>query len=171
MSYSCRARRLRQTVVWRLRVVRLLVGHAAIIRKRQTGSFGNEKLARKWAFGAPIGAGGDYNSQAPNLRRFGRGRRLRPRVVKGARKMTNVLLLPELRSMLAEEDHEGLTALMTELHPATVADWTEGLSVEETWKVFNHAGIDRQARGFRVLPDRKNRSTWRRGPGASGCPG
>jgi magnesium transporter len=66
--------------------------------------------------------------------------------------MTNVLLLPELRSMLAEEDHEGLTALMTELHPATVADWTEGLSVEETWKVFNHAGIDRQAEVFEFFP-------------------
>src|ERR1700690_371880 len=71
------------------------------------------------------------------------------------RNMTNVLLLPELRSMLAEEDHEGLTALMTELHPATVADWTEGLSVEETWKVFNHAGIDRQAQGFAFFPIKK----------------
>ncbi len=69
--------------------------------------------------------------------------------------MTNVLLLPELRSMLAEEDHEGLTALMTELHPATVADWTEGLTVEETWKVFNHAGIDRQAQVFEFFPIQK----------------
>jgi magnesium transporter len=69
--------------------------------------------------------------------------------------MTNVLLLPELRSMLVEEDHEGLTALMTELHPATVADWTEGLSVEETWKVFNHAGIDRQAEVFEFFPIQK----------------
>jgi magnesium transporter len=69
--------------------------------------------------------------------------------------MTNVLLLPELRTMLAEEDHEGLTALMTELHPATVADWTEGLSVEETWKVFNHAGIDRQAEVFEFFPQQK----------------
>lgn len=69
--------------------------------------------------------------------------------------MTNMLLLPELRSMLAEEDHEGLTTLMTELHPATVADWTEGLSVEETWKVFNHAGIDRQAEVFEFFPIQK----------------
>jgi len=69
--------------------------------------------------------------------------------------MTNVLLLPELRSMLAEEDHEGLTALMTELHPATVADWTEGLTVEETWRVFNHAGIDRQAQVFEFFPIQK----------------
>jgi magnesium transporter len=69
--------------------------------------------------------------------------------------MANVLLLPELRTMLAEEDHEGLTALMTELHPATVADWTEGLSVEETWKVFNHAGIDRQAEVFEFFPPQK----------------
>jgi magnesium transporter len=66
--------------------------------------------------------------------------------------MTNVLLLPELRAMLAENDREGLTTLMTELHPATVADWTEGLSVEETWKVFDHAGIDRQALVFEFFP-------------------
>jgi len=57
--------------------------------------------------------------------------------------------------MLAEEDREGLTALMTELHPATVADWTEGLSVEETWKVFDHAGIDRQAEVFGFFPIEK----------------
>jgi magnesium transporter len=66
--------------------------------------------------------------------------------------MTNVLLLPELRSMLAEEDQPGLTALMTELHPATVADWTEGLTVDETWQVFNHAGINRQAQVFEFFP-------------------
>src|SRR5580692_4674206 len=69
--------------------------------------------------------------------------------------MTSMLLLPELRSMLAEEDHEGLTTLMTELHPATVADWTEGLTVEETWSVFNHAGIDRQAQVFEFFPIQK----------------
>lgn len=69
--------------------------------------------------------------------------------------MTSMLLLPELRSMLAEDDREGLTALMTELHPATVADWTEGLSVEDTWKVFSHAGIDRQAEVFGFFPINK----------------
>ncbi len=69
--------------------------------------------------------------------------------------MTSALLLPELRSMLAENDSEGLTALMTELHPATVADWTEGLSVEDTWKVFDHAGMDRQADVFGFFPIQK----------------
>jgi magnesium transporter len=69
--------------------------------------------------------------------------------------MTSMLLLPELRAMLAEDDREGLTALMTELHPATVADWTEGLSVEDTWKVFEHAGIDRQAEVFGFFPIEK----------------
>ena len=47
--------------------------------------------------------------------------------------MTSMLLLPELRSMLAEDDREGLTALMTELHPATVADWTEVLLAFICW--------------------------------------
>jgi magnesium transporter len=69
--------------------------------------------------------------------------------------MVNMLLLPELREMLAETDHRGLTAVMQELHPATIADSAEGLPVEDAWHLFDHAPIDRQATVFSFFPDHK----------------
>ena len=59
--------------------------------------------------------------------------------------MHNVLILPEVREMLAEGDNEGLRVLITELHPATVADFVEGLTIEETWQLFDRGPIERQA--------------------------
>ena len=41
---------------------------------------------------------------------------------------------------------------MTELHPATIADFSEGLSVEETWRLLDHASVDRQAEVFAFFP-------------------
>ena len=41
----------------------------------------------------------------------------------------NPLLLPEIREMLAEHDDRGLTEVMTELHPVSIAEFAEGLSV------------------------------------------
>lgn len=46
--------------------------------------------------------------------------------------MPNPLLLPEIRSMLIEGDERGLREVLTEVHPATAAEFSEGLSVEET---------------------------------------
>jgi magnesium transporter len=66
--------------------------------------------------------------------------------------MYNPLLLPELREMLSTGDDDQLTAVMTELHPATIADFSEGLSVEETWKMLDHASVDRQAEVFAFFP-------------------
>jgi hypothetical protein len=54
----------------------------------------------------------------------------------GDRTMYNPLLLPELREMLSTGDEQGLSDVLTELHPATIADFSEGLSVEETWKLL-----------------------------------
>jgi magnesium transporter len=62
--------------------------------------------------------------------------------------MINPILLPELRLMLAEQDAQGLFEVATELHPATVADFTEGLDVEETWEVLSHAPLATQAEIF-----------------------
>ncbi len=59
--------------------------------------------------------------------------------------MVNPILLPELRLMLAERDAQGLFEVTTELHPATVADFTEGLSVDESWEVLSHAPLGTQA--------------------------
>ena len=64
----------------------------------------------------------------------------------------NPLLLPELREMLSTGDEEELSAVMTELHPATIADFSEGLSVEETWQLLDHASVERQAEVFSFFP-------------------
>jgi magnesium transporter len=69
--------------------------------------------------------------------------------------MPNVLLLPELREMLAENDETALRAVVNELHPATVADFSEGLDVEETWQLLGHAPIDRQAEVLAFYPAAK----------------
>lgn len=66
--------------------------------------------------------------------------------------MFNTLLLPELREMLSTGDDAGLSEVMTELHPVTVADFSEGLSVEETWHLLDHASVDRQAEVFSFFP-------------------
>ncbi len=66
--------------------------------------------------------------------------------------MYNPLLLPELREMLSTGDQNELAAVMTELHPATVADFSEGLSVEETWRLLDHAPVERQAEVFSFFP-------------------
>lgn len=68
--------------------------------------------------------------------------------------MVNPIILPELRMMLAENDDQGLRDVAMELHPATVADWTEGLTVDETWRVLARAPLARQAEifGYYAIP-------------------
>lgn len=66
--------------------------------------------------------------------------------------MYNPLLLPELREMLSTDDANGLSSVMNDLHPATIADFSEGLSVEETWQLFDHASVARQAEVFSFFP-------------------
>jgi magnesium transporter len=68
--------------------------------------------------------------------------------------MFSPLLIPELRAMLAEGDDRGLAAVM-DLHPATIADFAEGLTAEETWKLLAHAATDRQAAVFTFFPHDK----------------
>jgi magnesium transporter len=69
--------------------------------------------------------------------------------------MINPILLPELRLMLAEKDAQGLFEVTTELHPASVADFTEGLNVEETWEVLSHAPLATQADIFSYYSNSK----------------
>jgi magnesium transporter len=69
--------------------------------------------------------------------------------------MVNPILLPELRLMLAEKDAQGLFEVTTELHPATAADFMEGLSVEETWEVLSHAPLGVQAEIFSYFSNAK----------------
>lgn len=60
----------------------------------------------------------------------------------------NPLLLPELREMLAENDETGLREVVEELHAATVAEFSEGLTPEETWRLLSFASLERQAEIF-----------------------
>lgn len=69
--------------------------------------------------------------------------------------MMNPLLLPEIRMMFVEGDAEGMAALVNDLHPASVAEFAEGLTVEEIWALFSHGDADRQADIFSFFPEEK----------------
>lgn len=69
--------------------------------------------------------------------------------------MSNLLVLPDLREMLSEHDDVGLAQIVAELHPATIADFSEGLSVEETWQLLDHAPVTRQAEILAFFPSNK----------------
>ena len=60
----------------------------------------------------------------------------------------NPILLPELREMLAAGDLEGIETVLRELHPATIAEFTEGLDPAETWALLQFAPAERQAEVF-----------------------
>ncbi|HEV3022607.1 MAG TPA: magnesium transporter, partial [Pirellulales bacterium] len=66
--------------------------------------------------------------------------------------MINPIFLPELRTLLAEGDDAGLAEVMSELHPATIAEFSEGLPVSETWQLLEHGSIERQAAVFVYFP-------------------
>ena len=60
----------------------------------------------------------------------------------------NPILIPELRVMLGEGDAEGLREVARELHPATVADFSEGLEDGELWQLLDCLPVERQAEIF-----------------------
>jgi magnesium transporter len=62
--------------------------------------------------------------------------------------MSNPLLLPEIRELLAEKNAAELREILCELHPASVADFSEGLSGEETWELLSFAPIEKQEEIF-----------------------
>ncbi|NBU39281.1 MAG: magnesium transporter, partial [Planctomycetia bacterium] len=64
----------------------------------------------------------------------------------------NPILLPELRVMLAEGDTAGLREVAEELHPATVAEFTEGLEPTELWRMLDAVPVERQAEIFPYYP-------------------
>jgi magnesium transporter len=69
--------------------------------------------------------------------------------------MYNPLLLPELRELLEEKNAATLTELLGELHPASIAEFAEGLTVEETWELLGYAPVDRQADVFSFFSEEK----------------
>ena len=64
----------------------------------------------------------------------------------------NPLLIPELRGMLAEGDTTGLREVAEELHPATVAEFTEGLDDAEIWRMLDAVPVERQSEIFPYYP-------------------
>jgi len=60
----------------------------------------------------------------------------------------NPLLIPELRVMLAEGDVEGLRGVADELHPASVAEFSEGLEDAELWQLLDALPVSNQAHIF-----------------------
>ena len=64
----------------------------------------------------------------------------------------NPILIPELRVMLAEGDTAGLREVAEELHPATVAEFTEGLEDGEAWQLLATVPVERQAEIFPYYP-------------------
>ncbi len=66
--------------------------------------------------------------------------------------MINTLYLPELREMLAESDQEGLREFCEALHPARTAEFMEGLTPDETWKVLAAADRSTRTEVFGYLP-------------------
>ncbi|MCH7729618.1 MAG: magnesium transporter, partial [Planctomycetes bacterium] len=65
--------------------------------------------------------------------------------------MVNTLFLPELREMLAEEDHGGLSEFSTALHPVRLAEYMEGLTADEVWSVLKHADVHTRVEIFTYL--------------------
>jgi magnesium transporter len=66
--------------------------------------------------------------------------------------VANPILLPELRVMLADGDAAGLREVAEELHPATVAEFSEGLGDGEIWGLLETVPVERQAEIFPYYP-------------------
>lgn len=66
--------------------------------------------------------------------------------------MLNMLLLPELRELLAAGDDRTLAEALCDMHPASIAEFSEGLTIEETWQLLGYASLDRQAEIFSFYP-------------------
>jgi magnesium transporter len=75
--------------------------------------------------------------------------------------MYNPILLPEIREMLSAQDDLALREVANELHAATVAEFSEGLTTEETWQLLDHASTDRQAEIFTYYTNPKQLELFR----------
>lgn len=66
--------------------------------------------------------------------------------------MSHPLFGPELRSMLADRDDQGLKAFCESLHPATAVEALEDFEPAEVWAIISPADIRTQAAIFEYLP-------------------
>jgi len=66
--------------------------------------------------------------------------------------VANPILLPELRALLAERDAAGIREVAEELHPATVAEFSEGLEDSELWQLLDALPVKERAAIFPYYP-------------------
>lgn len=66
--------------------------------------------------------------------------------------MFNPLLVPELRELLADGNDAILTEVLADFHPASIAEFTEGLPVDEAWRLLEHVPLIRRAVIFTFYP-------------------
>lgn len=66
--------------------------------------------------------------------------------------MINTLYLPELREMLAGNDVAELREFCTALHPARTAEFMEGLTTDEAWRVLQFADAPLRVEIFGYFP-------------------
>ena len=69
----------------------------------------------------------------------------------GGNQVINTLYLPELREMLSEQNAEELREFCVALHPARTAEFMEGLTPVEAWKVLQYADPATRAEIFHFL--------------------
>lgn len=69
--------------------------------------------------------------------------------------MINVLYLPELREMLAENNADEMREFCTALHPARTAEFMEGLTADEAWQVLQHADAETREEIFSYFDEDK----------------
>lgn len=69
--------------------------------------------------------------------------------------MINTLYLPELREMLTEGNVGELQEFCEALHPARTAEFMEGLSADESWRVLKHAQTNTRVEIFGYLEKEK----------------
>lgn len=66
--------------------------------------------------------------------------------------MLNTLFLPEIREMLAEGDQDGLRQVCSAIHPASTAEFMQGLSATEAWQVLQFADEQTRVETFLYFP-------------------
>lgn len=69
--------------------------------------------------------------------------------------MINMLYLPELREMLAENNADEMREFCTALHPARTAEFMEGLSADEAWHVLQYADAETREEIFSYFDEDK----------------
>jgi magnesium transporter len=71
--------------------------------------------------------------------------------------MVNTLLLPELRELLqeAQDNPAEVVEALENFHPASLAEFSEGLTVDETWKLLELLPVQRRAEVFSFYSHQK----------------